>query len=290
MDPAVFRAAKTYWFKSAPGHEGIHGLGTGPFIDGKSQCLVGSACTLEIVNTDGSLAKRLPVFWGPCRLIRILEGPEGSHDAMIAQWLNGTDELSLINSRDLTVRRGFYAVPAGHTMVGGWSAQNRVDLLWQDINADGAPELVTAVNGTWNRVSTYDRQGKPLHNAQFGPGPGNTFRAYLRDLKTAPWGAAGRQVILTATHENLVVALDHECRRLWSRALPSAPRRLLVGGTNGRRLLVGCDDGTLVVLDDQGALQATAKVAGRVEHLLGLADGQVIVADASGALSRLSLP
>ncbi|MCP4641040.1 MAG: hypothetical protein GY851_11430, partial [bacterium] len=28
MHPDVFRAAKTYWFKSAPGHEGIHGLHT----------------------------------------------------------------------------------------------------------------------------------------------------------------------------------------------------------------------------------------------------------------------
>ncbi len=33
MDPAVYRAAKTYWFKSAPGHAGIHGLFTGVFLD-----------------------------------------------------------------------------------------------------------------------------------------------------------------------------------------------------------------------------------------------------------------
>jgi hypothetical protein len=290
MDPEVFKAAKTYWFKSASGHEGIHGLATGPFIDGKSQCIIGSACTVEIVNTDGSLARRQAVFWGPGKIIRILEGAAGSHEAAIALWPNGTDQLSLINSRDRGVSAGFYDVPAGHTMVSGWTAQNRVEQIWEDINADGALELVTAINGTWNRVTTYDRQGQPLHNAQFGPGPGNTFRAYLRDLKTAPWGEGGRRAILTATHEKLLVALDCECRKLWSRALPSAARRLLVGGPDGKRVLVGGDDGSLLVLDDHGEFRAAGKVAGRVEHLLALDDGRVIVADATGALARVALP
>jgi hypothetical protein len=290
MDPAVFKAAKTYWFKSAPGHEGIHGLATGPFIDGKSQCIVGSACTAEVVNPDGTLARRQAVFWGPGKIIRILEGADGGYDAFLAIWPNGTDQLSVINSRDAEVRTGYYGVPSGHTMVGGWSAQNRVDQIWEDINADGAVELVTAINGTWNRVTTYDRKGQPLHNAQFGPGPGNTFRAYLRDLKTAPWGEGGRRVILTATHEKLVVALDHECRKLWSRALPAAARRLLVGGPEGKQLLAGCDDGSLLVLDERGELRAAGKVAGRVEHLLALPNGQVIVVDATGSLARVALP
>jgi hypothetical protein len=290
MDPAVFRAAKTYWFKSAPGHEGIHGLATGPFIDGKSQCLIGSACTLEIVNPDGSLAKRLPVFWGPGKLIRILPGAEGSYDAFLALWPNGVDNLSIVNSRTLAVTAGYYGVPSSHTMVSGWTAQNRVDLIWEDINADNAPELVTAINGTWNRVTTYNRAGDPLSNAQFGPGPGNTFRGYLRDLKTAPWGEGGHRAIVTASHENLVVALDDQCRKLWSRALPVAPRRLLVAGKDGRSLLVGCDDGSLIVLDNKGEVRAAGKVAARVEHLLALADGRIIAVDATGAVSQVTLP
>jgi hypothetical protein len=290
MDPAVFRAAKTYWFKSAPGHEGIHGLATGPFMEGKPQCIVGSACTIEIVNPDGSLAQRLPVFWGPAKLIRIVPGAAGSHDAMLALWPNGVDVLNIVNSSTLAVTSGYHDVPAGHTMVDGWAAQNRVDQIWEDINADGALELVTASNGTWNRVTTYTRAGEPLHNAQFGPGPGTTFRAYLRDLKTAPWGEGGRRAILTATHEKLVVALDCDCRRLWSRALPAAPRRLLVTGPAGRLVLAGCDDGSLVLLDEHGEMRAAGKVAGRVEHLLALDDGRVIVADATGAVTRVSLP
>jgi len=78
MDPAVFRAAKTYWFKSAPGHEGIHGLSTGTFIDGESQCFVGSACTLEIIDGNGELMHRMPIFWGPGKVFQIIDGPDDS--------------------------------------------------------------------------------------------------------------------------------------------------------------------------------------------------------------------
>lgn len=290
MDPAVFRAAKTYWFKSAPGHEGIHGLTTGPFMDGKPQCLIGSACTLEIVNPDGSLARRLPVFWGPAKTLQIVPGAEGTFDAFLALWPNGVDTLSVVNSRTLAVSNGYYDVPPGHTLVGGWSAQNRAGLIWEDLDADGATELVTAINGTWNRVTVYNRAGVPLHNAQFGPGPGNTFRAYLRDLVTAPWGEGGRRVILTATHENLIVALDHQCRKLWSRHLPSAPRRLLAGGTGTRCLLAGCDDGSLVLMDAGGALRAVGKVPARVDHLLALGPNRVVAVDAGGAVAGVDLP
>ncbi|MHC4442488.1 MAG: hypothetical protein ACYTA5_07835 [Planctomycetota bacterium] len=78
MDPAVYRAAKDYWFKSAPGHEGIHGLHTGVFLDGKSQAFVGSACTLEILNQNGNLIKRLPQFWGKVSNFAIVDAPDGS--------------------------------------------------------------------------------------------------------------------------------------------------------------------------------------------------------------------
>ncbi|MBN2449422.1 MAG: hypothetical protein JXR77_03480 [Lentisphaeria bacterium] len=281
MDPAVFRAAKTYWFKSAPGHGGIHGVATGPFIDGRPQCVVGSACTAEILECDGSLARRLPVFWGPGKIIRIVPAADGSHDALIARWPNGTDEISIINSRRLDVGRGFYGVPPGHTMIGGWSAQNRAGLLWEDVNRDGNPELVSATNGRWNRVTVFAADGRPLANAQFGPAPGTTFRAYIRDLAILRDEDPPR--ILVATHDRLLVALDPHCRRLWSRALLSPPRRLLPLA-DGRRCLVGCDDGALVVLDGDGGLPAAATAETRVDQLLPWPDGRIAVATAAGRI------
>ncbi len=292
MDPAVFRAAKTYWFKSAPGHEGIHGLTTGPFIGGRSQCLVGSACTLEVLDANGKLAKRMPVFWGPGKIMRIVKAGDGSHDALIARWPNGTDSLSIVNSRTLTVRRGFYGVPAGQTMVGGWSAQNRVDLIWRDMDADGVPELVSATNGRWNRVTVFNRNGQPQFNAQFGPGPTTAFRECLRDLECADLDGDGKPEILTATWEGLVVALDGRCRLRWSRRLPSPPRRLHIVERKGQlpTVLCGCDNGSLVLLDAAGGVRATGRTPGRVLAFLDLPDGQVLAATTQARLVRITVP
>ena len=99
MDPAVYEAAKTYWFKSAPGHEGIHGLYTGAFDEGKSRCFVGSACTLEILDETGKLVKRTPVFWGPCWKFLLVAGRDGGRNLLVAQWPNGSDDLAIVSSK-----------------------------------------------------------------------------------------------------------------------------------------------------------------------------------------------
>ena len=130
MDPAVYEAAKTYWFKSAPGHEGIHGLYTGTFDEGKSRCFVGSACTLEILDETGNLVKRTPVFWGPGREFLLVDGSQGTRNLLVSRWPNGNDNLAIVSSRTMAVTgRGYDGVPAGHSYVGGWTAQNRTGLF-----------------------------------------------------------------------------------------------------------------------------------------------------------------
>ena len=182
MDPAVYEAAKTYWFKSAPGHEGIHGLYSGAFDEGKSRCFVGSACTLEILDDTGKLVKRTPVFWGPGWKFLLAPAQDGSRNLLVARWPNGSDSLAIVNSRTMAgTGQGYDGVPAGHSYVGGWTAQNRTGLLQDDLDGDGKREVVTAINGTWNRVTVYSEQGQPLWNAQFGPGVSNAPRAQMRD-------------------------------------------------------------------------------------------------------------
>ena len=286
MDPAVFRAAKTYWFKTAPGHEGIHGVHTGVFDGGKSRCFVGSACTLEVLDDSGKLVKRLPVFWGPGKQFEMMPRADGANDLLIARWPNGTDSLSVLRPDKSGVARGFYGVPKGHTMVGGWSAQNRVRLLVQDVDGDGEPELVSATNGRWNRVTVFGGNGTARHNAQFGPGGGSQFRQYIRDLAAGDLNGDGKAEILVAEWGGLVVALDNQCQRLWSYRCPSPPRSLCLVGT---RILVGCDDGTLVTLSGEGEPTARTKVKGRVTHLVPLADGRVVAGTSQGAVVSVSM-
>jgi hypothetical protein len=274
MDPAVYEAAKTYWFKSAPGHEGVHGLFTGAFDQGKSRCFVGSACTLEILDERGKLVKRTPVFWGPARKFWLVPGRDGSPNLLVSQWPNGTDDLAIISSKTMAVTgQGYYGVPAGHTFVGGWTAQNRTALFHEDLDGDGKREVATAINGTWNRVTVYSESGTPLANAQFGPGPSNAPRAQMRDMDCADLSGDGKKELIVAISEGLVVALDHKCRRVWSTRLPSPPVSVRCIKPPGARLpwvVVGCDDGTVAVLDAAGGLIRLGKVTGRPTHLLPL--------------------
>lgn len=285
MDPAVFRAAKTYWFKSAPGHEGIHGLYSGTFDGGEPRCFVGSACTLEVLDTKGGLVRRRPIFWGPGKLFAILPRPGGKNELLIARWPNGTDNLAVVNPDTFADRRDYYGVPGDQTMVGGWTAQNRVKLIVQDVDGDGSQELVSATNGRWNRVTVFANDGTPRANAQFGPAGGTQFREYLRDLAVGDLDGDGKAEILVAEWGGLVVALDHACQRLWSYRCPAPPRSLCL---LDKQILVGCDDGGILALNPAGQPTGKAGVPGRIRWLVPLAGKQVAVATDAGTVTVVS--
>ncbi len=283
MDPAVYQAAKTYWFKSAPGHEGIHGLYTGEFDEGKSRCFVGSACTLEILDESGKLVRRTPVFWGPGRMFLLVPGPEDSKNLLISRWPNDSEDLAIVNSRTLAVvGRGFYGVPAGHSFVGGWDAQNRTALIHEDLDGDGKREVATAINGTWNRVTVYSEDGKPLANAQFGPGASSAPRTQMRDMDVADLDGDGKKELVVGISEGLVVALNHECKKVWATRLPSPPLSLRCAKLSAAKLprvVVGCDDGSVVALNSQGEVVRIGKLNGRPTHAQIAAEstGEIVV-------------
>ncbi len=272
MDPAVYEAAKPYWFKTAPGHEGIHGLTTGTFYDGKSQAFVGSACTLEVLDEAGQLVKRMPVFWGPIWKFLFLDGPDQTRNLVLVQWPNGSDAPWVLHNEKGLTGFGFYMTPPGHSYVGGWTAQQRTALTAADLDGDGNTEVITCVNGTWNRITVYSQDSEPLHNAQFGAGSSNAPYAQMRDMEIADLDGDGKQEIVVGTHERLLVALDSQCRKVWSRLLPAAPQRIQaarVAGQTGARLVVGCVGGRVITVSGAGELLGQTMVEGTpVERLL----------------------
>ena len=282
MDQAVWEAAKQYWFKSAL--PGIYGLHTGMFIGGESQCFVGSACTLEILDARGKLIKRMPIFWGPGWRFLLVDGPGGSVNLLVARWPNGTDALAIVNSDGpRLVGRGYYGVPEGHTMVGGWDALNRTALEYVDVDGDGTREVVSAENGVFNRVTVFSGAGEPLYNAQFGPGDKRPY-ANLRDMAVADLDGDGDMEILVATGSGLIVALDHECNKVWSERTPTPPTQLEV---SAGAVFAGCEGGEVLRIDRDGQSVAIGHAAGRIEalHLVG---GRVMVATDRGEVKTFA--
>ena len=280
MHPAVYRAGKTYWFKTAPGHEGIHGLDTGIFRNGQSQAFVGSACTLEILNGRGELVERLPVFWGPGTRFALIESPRGGVDLLIARQPTDSHALSLVNSRSTDVTRGRFAgVPAGHTYIGGWASMSRKHIFYEDLDGDGTREVVSEINGTWNRVTVWRENGAALYNANFGPG--NPIPAQnMRDLDIGDLDGDGKKEILAATSKGFVVALDARCNRVWTRRLPSPPTVLaFLRAYDASWVVTASEDGSVVVLDGSGEVRGLGKVSGKPTHILRLGDGVVVGTD-----------
>ena len=277
MHPEVYRAGKTYWFKTAPGHEGIHGLHTGIFRSGKSQAFVGSACTLEILNGRGELEERLPVFWGPGTRFALIESPRGGVDLLVARQPTDSHALSVVNSRSMQVSRGRFAgVPAGHTYIGGWASMSRKHIRYEDLDADGTREVISEINGTWNRVTVWNENGTALYSANFGPG--NRIPAQnMRDLDVGDLDGDGKKEILTATSKGLVVALDARCNRVWIRRLHSPPTVLAFLRANDASWVVtGCEDGSIVVLNGDGEIRGLGKVSGKPASILRVGDGVVV--------------
>jgi len=266
MDPAVYRAAKTYWFKSAPGHEGIHGLFTGVFLGGKSQAFVGSACTLEILDENGRLVRRMPQFWGKVSHFAIIDGPDGTLNLLASRKYNGTNRVAIINNKTLNPNpRGFHTVPPGATYVPGWSSMNRHHLFYEDLNGDGEREVVSEINGTWNRVTVWRADGKALYDASFGPGERIPAKN-MRDMDIADLDGNGNKEVVVATSSGLVVTLDHQCRKLWARRLANLPvvmRCVVPASAQTPWIVIGCEDGAIAVMDRTGKLIRSSKVTGR---------------------------
>jgi len=273
MDPAVYAAAKQYWFKSA--HPGIYGLSSGVFMDGKSQAFVGSACTLEILDGAGQLVKRLPVFWGPGWRFTLIDGPGGTRQLLDSRWPNDGVAAAVIDSVTLEVGGGFTSVPNGHANIGGWTAMNRPFTFYTDLDADGAREVISAINGVWNRVTVWDAAGRARHNVQFGAGE-KAPAVTISGMDVSDIDGDGKQEVLVAKQPaRMVVALDSALGKRWSTMLPSEPTALRALPSEGGKAVVvaACADGSVICLDATGSPVAAARVEGRPVAAVRLGGG-----------------
>ncbi len=295
MHPDLYATGKTYWFKQDV--PGISGLLTGGLVGDGTQAFVGSACTIEVLDENGQLLKRLPQYWGSVWRMALVHKPDGGRRLLAAKMPNGVNDIGIVDAPagaadgDWGLSYGFTALPAGHTFIAGWSAMNTQDLIAADLEGDGAEEVVMDINGSWNRVCVYDALGAPKWALSFGPSLNYPHR-YLRGLVVADLDGNGKPEVIAATKDRIVAAFDAEGGRLWTAVLPSASWTLAaVPVGRGALVAAGCEDGSVLVIDAAGKLAGRAALEGRVEALLAGREGGsswLWAGTSKGILARLA--
>jgi len=293
MDPAVYATGKTYWFNTAPGHGGIHGLDSGVFLNDQSQLFVGSACTLEIVDANGKLIKRLPQFWGPPSLFQVIPAADGSTNLLAARDITDNPSPHIINSKTLNpTPHGYNDVPPGYDYIGGWITQRRLHFFYLDVDGDGKKEIISDITGVWNRISTWDEKGKPQSSVYFGPGPSPykgmsaIVPALIRDTDVGDIDGDGKPEIVTVLSNGLIIVLDGRCNVKWARRVGGIPMALKIVG---RTIVIGQDNGELLSLSGKGAFLSKTLLPGAINDLIEVSDHELTVVR-DNAIDGFQLP
>ncbi|MFC1539635.1 FG-GAP repeat domain-containing protein, partial [Candidatus Latescibacterota bacterium] len=220
---------------------------------------------IELLDGDGKLVRRMPQFWGDSAVFTIIDGPDKSLNLLAARINNDYQRIGIVNNKILDPSvRGFDSVPQGHTFVGGWASQDRHHLFYDDINGDGVKEVISEINGSWNRVQVWTPDGKPLYDATLGPGERPPV-INLRDLDIADFDGDGKKEIVAATFKGFVIMLDNQCRKIWSKRLPKPPSKMkcITPLKNTPPLIiVGCEDGSVFVLNGKGDIIKKGSIGG----------------------------
>ena len=296
MAPWVYTHQASHWWKEAgPHHAGIHGLTSGRFLDEpETQAIVGSACTVEVLDRNGKLLLRREQVWGDIVHMLILPRSDGSRSLLSMRRPSLTDRVNILNSRTLNPRvAGFFGVPPGHTNIQSWG-RARYHLMAEDLDGDGTKEVIGEINGPWDRVGVWDESGAPKYNAPFGPGLRSSRS--LRDLDVADLDGDGKKEILVATDARLLVALNCRCEKVWSKMLASPARALKPIRPRPDalpRIIVGCQDGQVLALGSDGNTIRRGEVDGRPDHIASLTkNGKplVLLTTTKGQMKALNVP
>jgi len=160
------------------------------------------------------------------------------------------------------------SVPVGER--GPFVEGNRSLFSYEDIDGDGVKEVLSAFDGPWNRITIWDAADVPKHNANFGPGQRYGSKI-MRGVDVADVDGDGKKEVLAATSGQLLVALNSKLEKRWAIRLDRTPAVMKAFGKRGdreSRVVIGCEDGSVLAMDARGALLRMGCVDAQPVHMI----------------------
>lgn len=278
MASEVYETGKDYWYNTYSGMEGVHGLGSGILYNNQSQAFIGSACTVEIINSNGQLMKRLATTkkecWGPVNRLLLMSDSTGKK-LLCGQKPNGYDHILVVNQSMNLDGTGYYTVPDGHTFIDPWMSVYRVGL---ETGYNG--EVVTGISGDWSRVTIYSSSGVPIYNAQLGS------EDDLTSMDVGDINGDSYSEILTGQSSGSIICFDDQCAPQWLYdQITSNVKVIKISSLSdgSHVIVVGYTDGRVAQLDPNGKLLILGNLSSypnKLEQIgnhiiVGCANGQI---------------
>lgn len=258
---------------------------------GIEEIAVGRPSTVEFRSLDGQLLGSVPTRWGNNTSLALLKSGAtgGSEPTLLAgKAYTGNPTLSGINGQYINVSDGLYnRMLPGFTNMHSWLMRGLAGLRVADINGDGSEEVIYTLSGHWNELRVYNAAGTPLWMKYFGPDK-NTGAPFMTALELADLDGDGRKEVLIATRHGWLIAFDHLGTQIWQRHFESGISRVSISEQN-QKIAVGCDDGSLALLDNVGKQLAVGQMSGAVRSVVFDEDA-VIAGSANGLVRRYAIP
>ncbi|MGE4564371.1 MAG: hypothetical protein AB7F32_05835 [Victivallaceae bacterium] len=301
MAKELVESAKYYWFKSA--YPGVYALTGAELAPGEDLLFAGSAGTVEALDAGGKLRGRFWQTWGAVTELSVLPAADGKPVEVLGARMFGGNPDSYVIFADAKGKLIQQSRPMSSSLDGtamgsfGFSSIGRGATIPVRLEKDGPIRLAGIFNGSQNRLMLWDRQGKPLAEAELGPGKIAVAPRYglpalagknSRELMIADLDGDGKQELVLAYCRNAVIAFDAGLKTRFMTKLPSDPTVLAVlESPAGVRLAAGCA-GSLFILDGGGRIVAQAKLEG-IPTAIAVNGTQILVATDRGELAAFKL-
>ncbi len=250
---------------------GVYSILVGDFWGiGREEIAIGRPCTVEFYDLNGHMNARVPTRWGNNTALALQRDSAMNWKSPVllaGKAFTGSPHLSGINHAYSNIGDNLFGeIAPGFTNMHAWLQRGLSGLRVADIDNIGGDEVILTLSGHWNELRVYDANGKIRWMQFFGPDKKGII-PFFTALETMDLTGDGSKEVIVGTKKGWLMVFSSAGTLLWQRPFAGGVTCLSVNDEK-RLLVVGCDDGSLVLLDADGRQRSIGKMAGAVRAVV----------------------